>query len=78
MSEIRDCEYGDYKYMNNDVSPYELIDESLNKRCRDSISASYTDWYKMWREDIADYYFDTSEWGDAEWVAWKEYLEDIL
>lgn len=75
----RDCDYGDYKYIANEPKhPYEIIDESFNKTCVESVRAYYKDWYNDWLRDTASEYFDTSEWDDCWWSAWKDYIEDIV
>ena len=56
----------------NPPSAYEKLDEALKPRDERAIHESYNEWV----EETAKEYFDTSRWGDDEWDAWRDIVNE--
>ena len=58
----------------NPPCPRELIEDALNVRAEDAMIDGYTDWLV----ETASEYFDTSDWGEEWWDAWREIVNDLV
>lgn len=56
------------------ASPYEVIDQSLKLKDEIAISDKIIEFIK----DTADEYFNTSEWEDEMWDAWRDKFQELM
>lgn len=54
--------------------PYEMINDGLRLKDERNISDAIRDFVK----EVADEYFDTSEWDDAWWEAWEDKFRELM
>ena len=70
----RDCEYGDYRYMNNerewwdDFSPRAVDCETAQRKYKEA-------YYEILDEIAHDNGLDSSEWGHDDYVMFAEIME---
>ena len=56
-------------------SAYEIIDNELRAKDETAIKDAFNEWVN----EMAEEYFNTSDWGDEEWEAWHEKVRwDII
>jgi hypothetical protein len=56
------------------ASPYEVIDQSLKLKDEIAISDKIIEFIK----DTAEEYFNTSEWEDEMWDAWRDKFTELM
>jgi hypothetical protein len=56
------------------ASAYEIIDDSLKLKDEIAISDKIIEFIK----DTADEYFNTSEWSDEMWDAWRDKFTELM
>lgn len=57
----------------NPPAPFEILDNAITPQCERSIQDSYNEWlYQTARE-----YFDTWNWDEDFWDAWKDIAREI-
>lgn len=72
MREVRDCEYGDYKYIANE-EPTDLEDFTPSKEAQDYIKEHYRDML----EDCAYVCgLNTEEWDSYDWRQFEDIIYD--
>ena len=57
----------------NPPTPYEQIDERLKRSDEQKIYDAIVEF----REEVASWFFNTSEWDDAWWDAWIDKFKEI-
>ena len=58
----------------NPPSPYELIDEHLKSDDEQKIYDAIVEF----REELASWFFNTSEWDDYWWDAWIDKIRELM